>query len=263
MPIKVSIIADSADELAEGLRKHAQERDGKFVVDSLPEGFAVEDVKGLRNTVQAERQARKEAEALLKPYLEAGIAADDVASAVDALQMMKAGKLKSAEALDAWKAEVLKKHNDELAKRDALLGRRTQTLRDQIVRGRLSPIIAAKGGSEAMDAILTLAEKRIQVQEDAEGNLVPLVVGDDGRTPLVTKKVGSTDPMGFDELIDLMRESPGTKGLFKAQAAGGSGSSSQTTGGGRAAGMDGAKPLSARELMQRANESTTAGRAAG
>lgn len=262
MAITVSIVADSASELAESLRAHAKEQDGKWVVDKLPDGFSIEDVSGLKKTLQAERTARKESEQLLKPYLEAGIAADDVQSAVEALQKMKAGQLKSSDDIERFKAEIQKKHADELSKRESILQRRTEALRDQMVRGRLAPIIAARGGSDAMDAILTLAEKNIRVEEDQEGNLVPIVVGSDGRTPLPTKKVGSVDPMGFDELIDTMRESPVTKGLFRAQAAGGSGSASQSAGSGRAAGKDSAN-LSARELIQRANERTTAASASG
>lgn len=262
MPITVSIIADDPNELSEGLRKHAKEVDGKWQVASLPEGYAIEDVGGLRKSLQAERAARKEADAMLKPFLEAGIAVDDVPTAAEALQKFKAGALKSSDDIERFKAEISKKHADELSKRDQLLQKRTQTLRDQLVRGRLAPLIAAKGGSKAMDAILTLAEKHIQVQEDQEGNLVPLVVGSDGRTPLITKKVGSTDPMGFDELIDTMRESQVTKGLFEVSAAGGSGSTSQSAGSARAGGNGSAK-LSARELIQRANERTAAGRADG
>ena len=100
-------------------------------------------------------------------------------------------------------------------------------------------------------AILELAEKFIQVREDTEGNLMPIVVGRDGQ-PRLTKKVGSADPMGFDELIDEMRESQSTKGLFDTQASGGSGASSQSGGSGGQQNQ-GQRDLSARELLARAH----------
>jgi hypothetical protein len=61
--------------------------------------------------------------------------------------------------------------------------------------------------------------------------------------------------MGFDELIAEMRDASTTRGLFKAQATGGSGGGSQTGGASRAA-NPGQQLLPARELLDRANSAT-------
>lgn len=251
MAVTISIVADKADELSEALRKHATEKDGKIVVTGLPEGFAIEDVTGLKRTLQTEREARKAAEQALKPFQDAGLAADDLPKAVEAMEKIKTGALKNSAEIEAWKAEVLNKHSGEVKAVQTKLEKRTQALRERILQGALAPIIASKGGSESMDAILTLAMQNIRIEEDANGELVPAVVGRDGKA-LITKKAGSIDPMGFDELIDVMRDAAATKGLFKVQAAGGSGSSSQTGGAGRVAVSDSAN-LSPRELIARGN----------
>lgn len=257
MPVTYRIVADSAEELSEPLRRVAKSVDGKFVVEGLPDGFAIEDVKGLRNTVGKLRGELGEVEPFIKALRDAGISkAEEIAVAMDALGKVRAGQLKTPADIEAFKAEVQKKHSDEMSRVMSVLEKRTSKLRDREVRGRLSPIVAAKGGTRAMDAILTLAEKHIQVKEGADGDIVTFVAGSDGQ-PRLTKKVGSMEPMGFEELIDEMRESQSTRGLFDVQAAGGSGSTSQSGGPGPAGNQDSSK-LSARDRIQRANEKAAA-----
>lgn len=248
MPI--TIVADSLEELAEPMRKVAQQKDGKFVVTALPEGFALEDVRGLKSTVQTLRQENKEKDAVLRSFLDAGLTAEEAAKAADALSKSKAGTLKSSAELDAWKAQAEEKFKTDAQKLQDRLSKRTDRLRNELVRGKLAPIVAAKGGANAMDAILTLAERYIRVEETAEGDLIPIVVGTDGKTAALTKKSGSMEQMGFDELVDLMRESPQTKGLFEVKAAGGSGSASQPRGAGQAGNQDSSK-LSAKDRIIR------------
>lgn len=260
MPVTYRVIADKPEELAETLRAKAKQVEGgKWVVEELPEGFALEDIKGLKATIGNLREKFDALSAVAKAFEAAGLTPEAAKDAAAALEQKKAGSLKSSAEVEAWKAEIEKKFKSDEASLRAELEKLTSQRSRDLVTGRLAPIIAAKGGSAAMDAIMALAERRIQVRRDAEGNLFPVVVGSDGKTPELTKKVGSADPMGFDELIDQMREAPGTRGLFEAKVAGGSGSASQSAGSGRA-GNQGSAQLSARELIQRANESTMAGR---
>ncbi len=255
MPVSYRIVADKPEELSDELRPLAKPVDGgKLVIETLPEGWAVENVAGLREVNRQLKEEKQKNAALARAVQEAGITAEELKDAAEALGLKKAGKLTSSEQFEAFKKAAADKAAAEMSKVSKLLERRTSEVRDSKVRGKLAPIIAAKGGSKAMDAILALAERNIRVEEDSEGNLVPVVVGNDGKAAL-TKKVGSMDPMGFEELIDQMREADGTKGLFEVRAAGGSGSSSQSAG--RGAGNQGiGKQMSGRELLQRANEST-------
>src|SRR5688572_3264258 len=200
MPVTYTIVADTAEELAEPLRKVAQQKDGKFVVAGLPEGFAVEDVRGLRSTVGKLRQEIDANEPPVKALQAAGITKpEDIGAAVDALSKVKAGSLKTNDEIERFKADASTKHANELTAERTKLEKRTKQTNELLVRGRLAPVIAAKGGSRAIDAILLLASQSIRVKEDAEGNLSPVIVGHDGQ-PRLTKKVGSMEPMGFDEL---------------------------------------------------------------
>jgi hypothetical protein len=245
------ITVDKVDELPESLRSAAKEANGKFVVTELPKDVVIENVAGLKSAFENEKTRRREAVEAAQPFLDAGLTPKEAKEAAEALLKMRAGSLKSVAEIDAWKSEVSKKHQEELAKNQDMLGTLSQQARELLVRGQLASIIAAKGGSESMDAIIALAERNIRVDVGENKKLVPVVVGNDGKTPLVTKKVGSMDPMGFEELIDGMRESPATKGLFRATATGGSGSPSQNGAAGRVANPG--QPMSAREMLDRAN----------
>lgn len=243
---------DKPDEIPEGLRQHAkQDASGRYVLGAMPEGWGLEDIGGLKRTVSELRLENKSLAKTVQSF--DGLAPESAAEAREALEKFKAGQLRGSKELDDYKASIEKKFSDDQAKLDAKLRARTEKLRERMLRGDLAPVIAAHGGSDSMDAILTLAAQSIRVEEAGE-ELKASIVDRDGK-PRVTKKGGSADPMGYEELIAEMREAPATRGLFKAPASGGSGGSSQTGGAGRAANPG--HLLSARELLDRANAKTT------
>lgn len=259
MPVTYRIVADTAEELAEPLRKIAKQENGKLVVEGLPEGFAVEDVKGLKNTVQTLRGENGTLRETVKAFEAAGLTHEQAKEAAEALGKMKAGTLKSSTELDAWKKELETKFSTDRTSLEKQLAEMRLREDAYVVDGPLAKIIAAKGGADALDVISTYARRNIRVvREDGKPPSV-VVVGNDGKTALVTKKVGSTDPMGLEELIDVMRESPATKPLFRVQAAGGSGSASQSAGSGQA-GQQTEDPsrLSPAELIARGNRAKSA-----
>jgi hypothetical protein len=247
MPFR--LIADSLTDLPEGLRDAAKQNGDKFVVEALKEGWGVEDVGGLKRALTEARSERDAAKAAIKAY--DGIDPAKASEAREALEKLQAGQLKGSKEIDDYKAAVNAKMAEERAKLEGKLTARTAALRERMVAGELAPVVAKLGGSQSMDAILTLAKQYIRIDEDADGNLKHSIV-DAGGKPRVTKKSGSSDPMGFDELITEMREAPSTRGLFVAQGTGGSGGGSQTGGAGRAA-NPGQTLLPARELLNRAN----------
>lgn len=250
MPFR--IVADSLTDLPEGLRQAAKQSGEKFVVEALADGWAVENVQGLKRALEEEREASAAAKARAKAF--DGLDPAQAAAAREALEKLQAGQLKGSKEIEDWRLSVEKKMAEERAKLEAKLNARTAALRDRMVKGELAPVVAKMGGSESMDAILTLAQQFVRIDEDADGNLKHSIV-DAGGKPRVTKKSGSSDPMSFDELIAEMRDASSTRGLFKAQATGGSGGGSQTGGASRAA-NPGQQLLSARELLDRANAPT-------
>ena len=247
MPFR--IVADSLEDLPEGLRPAAKNEGGKFIVAELGQGWAIENVAGLRQALVEERETIGKLKAAVKAF--DGIDPAAASEAREALEKLKAGQLKGSKEIEDYKASVEKKMAEERAKLEGKLNARTAALRERMIRGELAPVVAKMGGGEAMDAILTLASQHVRIDEDDAGNLNHSIVDASGK-PRLTKKSGSSSPMGFDELIAEMRDASSTRGLFQAPAAGGSGGSSQTGGSGRAA-NPGQQLLPTRELLNRGN----------
>jgi hypothetical protein len=242
------IIADKPDELPEALRTVAKQEGDKYVVAELPEGVAIEDVAALKRTLVEVRHERDQLKGTVKAF--EGIDPKSASEAREALEKLRAGQLKGSKEIDEYKATVEQKFAAERAALDAKLQARTSALRERMVKGELAPVVAKLGGSDAMDAIITLASQHIRVEEAEDGSLKHSIVDASGK-PRVTKKGGSADPMGFEELIGEMRDASATRGLFKVSATGGAGGSSQNGGAGRVA--DPGQNMSPRELLDRAN----------
>lgn len=250
MPIR--LVADSLNDIPEGLRDAAKQEGGVFVVPALRDGWAIEDVAALKSAHERVLKERNEFRAIAKAF--DGIAPEAAAEAREALEKLRTGQLKGSKEIEDYKSAVERKMAEERAKLEAKLFARTAALRERMIQGELAPVVAKLGGADAMDPIMTLAKQHIRIEEDDAGNLKHSIVDASG-SPRVTKKSGSSEPMGFDELIAEMRDAQSTRGLFKALATGGTGGGSQTGGAGRAA-NPGQHLLSARELLDRANSVT-------
>jgi hypothetical protein len=257
MPVTYRIAADTADELAEPLRKIAKQVDGKFVVDALPEGFALEDVKGLKSTVQKLRGEAEEAKALAKTFAEAGLTAEEAKTAAEALGKMKAGQLKSTADLDAWKQGVEAKYGDERKKVEDKLSKREKQLRKQLIDNAATSALVKSGGGNSLRVLLPLVRNTADVIETSDGELRVVLKDESGRT-IMSKKSDDHGDMTIEEYVGTLREAADLKSLFVIPQAGGSGSTSQAAGSGTAGNQDSSK-LSARERIQRANEKAAAG----
>ena len=62
------IVADSLDDLPVALRDKAQSGEGGFTVREMPEGWALEDVGGLKRSVVEARKERDEAQRTAKAF---------------------------------------------------------------------------------------------------------------------------------------------------------------------------------------------------
>jgi len=241
MPFR--IVADKADELPEGLRAQAKQVDGKFVVDSLPEGWEVGDTVGLRLRLSEERTARKDAEKALVAF--EGI--EDAAAAREALQQLKAGALKGSKEIDDFRKQLEAKVAADLAKKDATLGSLQGQLREQLVESAAQKAIAEAGGS--LKLLLPVVRSAVKAEVAAVGRLSVVLVDETGKE-MVSKVAGATGPMSISEFVGTLRESSDYKAAFAGSGTGGSGATHSTAGAVRAANPG---STSARELFNRAN----------
>lgn len=241
MPFR--IVADKADELPEGLRAQAKQVDGKFVVESLPEGWEVGDTVGLRLRLSEERTARKDAEKALAAF--EGI--EDAAAAREALQQLKAGALKGSKEIDEFRKQLEAKVAADLAKKDATLGSLQGQLREQLVESAAQKAIAEAGGN--LKLLLPVVRSAVKAEVQADGRLSVVLVDEAGKE-MVSKVAGATGPMSISEFVSTLRESSDYKAAFAGSGTGGSGATHSTAGAVRAANPG---STSARELFNRAN----------
>lgn len=242
MPFR--LVADKAEDLPEGLRAQAKQEGDRWVVASLPEGWGVEDVSGLKSTLSAERTARKTAEKALTAY--EGI--EDAAAARSALEQMKAGSLKSAKEIEEFRKQLEEKVAADLAKKDALAQGLTKQLREVYVDKAIAEAIAKENGN--LKLLLPVIRGAVKAETTADGTFAVAVVGEDGKE-LVSKAEGSTKPMGIAEFVSVLKTQPEYKAAFSGSGAGGSGAT-HASGGSGMGGQQSTK-LSSMDLLQRAN----------
>lgn len=267
----ILIVADSAEDLPEGLRASAkQTENGKYQVTSLPEGWGLENIKGLVKSLGSERGARKLLSDKLAEFgwklseagdkwTAEGLNHEEARKAVEAMQ---SGTIKTNKDLDALKAQLAQaaeaREKGLLAERDALFAE----LSERVTSDAALALTKHGANPESLELLVSLAKQRTKVEKGPNGKHRAVIVGDDGERLYSTKSGAAGADMSFDEWAEKLRGTPGFKPLFQAKQAGGSGSSSQSGGTGRVVDQGSAK-LSARGLIQRANEQSTPAGAAG
>lgn len=250
MPL--TLTADKIDDIPEGLRDSAKEIGGKWVVSAMKDGWAIEDISGLKKTLAEERKARKDYEAKLKDF--EGI--DDPQTALDALEKLRAGGLKSSKEIEEFKktleAKVAKDLQTANAERDSFRSQAEQLLVDSQLRDALAKAGANPLGMEYLPD--RIKAKHVKVERDVSGKLSVQLLDRDGK-PMISGKAGSGDPMTFAEFVTGLKADATNAAFFNGSGAGGAGASSQHGGAARAAITQG-NNLSSRELLGRANTDT-------
>lgn len=255
----IIITADSQSELPEALREKAKQNEaGKWIVDALPDGFAVENVQGLRSSLGAERGVNK----LLRDKLNAfgwKLAEDgqrwtseglDASAAAKALEQLESGSLKSSKEIEDYKAELARKSEAQIKEvtgdRDGLRNELHSVLLDQQA---LAAIAEAKGSPRLLMPIIRQMGK---VEKSAEGKHRVVLYDDLGRQRFSQKADANGAAMTIAELLEEMRGSQDFKAAFESTAAGGAGSTSQ--GGGSARAVHDTNNLSGAALLGLANK---------
>lgn len=238
------IVADSQNDLPEGLRAAAKSDGGKFIVESLPDGWGLEDVAGMKATLSAERTQRKAAEKSLASY--EGI--DDAAAAREALTQMRAGTLKSSKELEEFRKQLEAKVGADLAKKDQSVAALTKQLREKLVDGEALKAIAEAGGNPKL--LMPIVRSAVKAEQGADGTFAVTLTDEQGKE-LVSSAEGSTRPMTLPEFVQQLRTQADFKAAFAGSGTGGSGSSHAA--GGSGLGGQAKTNLSSMDFLQRAN----------
>lgn len=233
MAVKAKL--DSIDGLAPIDPKVIWKKDdktGKFVLDvDSVDNLVLEDVSGLKGAygaTQAERDALKTKLATFGDLDPA--AAREWKAKLDALGDLSklTDAAKAEEALRSQGEQLGRKHKTELDGRDATIASLTTDLDQEMRVGRVQAAMVGKVKSPKAMLPLLLARTRIDVVDGKRR----LRVLDEKGNPAITRKSGSQDEMGLDELVAVMGEDPELKPLYIGTGASGGGTNTPAPSGG-------------------------------
>jgi hypothetical protein len=215
-------LVETIDLVPEDARGFYKEADGKFILDvESVDGFALEDVSGLKNTLGKEMTLRKKLEKDVIKFKDI-----DPDKARDALARLEelgnidpakdADKI-VAERLEAAKRQLLEKHGEELKTRDGRIGQLTKTVESLLIDQAATVALAEAKGS--VELLLPHVQRHTRVREDGDRFVVE-VVDKDGNARIGNSK---GDPMTIADLVQEMRKSEAFGRAFDGDGQSGSG----------------------------------------
>lgn len=213
----------------------------KFVLDVEAVGdIALDDVGGLKRTVVATRTERDEATKKIKDF--EGI---DVAKAKDALEKVKnwdkmTPEDKVREQIETAKKAVEDKLKGEKADVEKKLAERDAEVDDLLITTDATRILTEKYKGASPTLLLPHIKARVKVIRGADGKPRTEVRQADGKTPELSKKLGSTGNMELPELLEVMSKdavfAPAFPGTSASGTAGRGNNGRGTAAGGSGAG---------------------------
>jgi hypothetical protein len=214
------IIIKSLDEIAEPLREHYVEKDGKFMLDATPSnGLAIEDVTGLKNSLAAARGERDKLNEQIRGFKDI-----DPTKARDALkkveEMQNWDPDKQVEEKIKAKLEQMKSlHQQELEKVSGESKALTGQLEKLMVDAAASEALQKEGGN--IKILMPHIRSQVRMRRTEDGQMIAEVVDESGN-PRVGDAQGN--PMTIPQLVDELRQSDDYAPAFSGSGSSGSGS---------------------------------------
>jgi hypothetical protein len=216
-------LVETIDSVPETARAFYKEDNGKFILDVEPvEGFALEDVAGLKNTLGKEMTLRKKLERDVVKFKD--IDPDKARDALARLEELgnidptkEADKIVN-ERLEAAKRQLLEKHGEEIKTRDGRIAGLTKTVENLMIDQVATAALAEAKG--AVELLLPHVQRHTRVREDANGNFVVEVVDKDGNARIGNSK---GDAMTIKDLVQEMAKSETFGRAFEGSGHSGSG----------------------------------------
>lgn len=202
--------------------------DGKFIlqVESV-DGYALEDITGLKSSLSKERTTARDATASLKAF--EGLNAEEARAAIEKASTMDdwTPQEKVAEQVARRENQLVSKHETQVAELTA----NSEHLRAQLDKHLIeaAAVNALNKHKGNVELLLPHVKSFTRVEQDGEGNFVARVVDRDGH-PRISMKQGSQDPMTIDELVDGMKSSDTFSPAFAGSGAMGSGAAGNRAG---------------------------------
>ncbi|HUU95581.1 MAG TPA: hypothetical protein VM487_07565 [Phycisphaerae bacterium] len=225
--LKALISAEDHAALEESIQAlYTQHADGKLRLLVEPvAGWALEDVEGLKRTVEDRKQRHAKAQTELDALREKYGDLDPEA----AREAMSRPKGNSKEDIDKHvKAATERLEQEYVKKLEAAEAGRTKIraqLETQMVDAAAAAVLAKKetGGSFAL--LQAPIRSRVRVEEDDDGGLKTVIMGADGK-PMYASRGNSVEPATIEDLVKSLRDIPEYQPAFHGTQASGGGTAS-------------------------------------
>jgi hypothetical protein len=225
--IKEEVLTSLSDDLKKEYKKQSN---GTFLLDvTAVDGFALEDVRGLKSALSSERTTRESAENKLKSF--EGLDVDKARDAIKKVQEMEnwTPEQKVKEQIATIKTQMEEKHRGELTKKEEEVSMLTQQLQKKMIDSEAIKAISENGGSPKSASVLLYPIRELtRMRKTDKGDFVVEVIGTDGN-PRISPASGSTSPMSISELVAEMKNNEAYAPLFDGTGATGTGATPSTT----------------------------------
>lgn len=199
-------VVETIDSVPEAVRNLYKETDGKFILDvESVEGYALEDISGLKSTLGKELTLRKRLEKDVLKFKD--IDPDKAREALAKLEEIgnldptKEADRIANERLEVAKRQLLEKHTGEISARDSKIGSLTKTIEGLLIDQAATAALAEAKGS--VELLLPHVQRHTRVREQ-DGRHIVEVVDKDGNARIGNAK---GDPMTISDLVQEMRKS--------------------------------------------------------
>ena len=229
--------ADSLDAVPEALREHYVERDGKYVLQVTPQdGWALEDVAGLKRTLEDRKAREKDARDKLARF--EGIDPDEARTAIS----RPAGK-DSDEARAKLRAELEEKHARERKILEERAANFEGQLKSKLIDAEAARLLASEGMRGSYELLIGPIRNRVQAEVGDDGAITVKVLDPKGQQMYATR--GSTvEEASIEDLVRSMRDDAQYMRAFDGSGAtgGGAGGAGRPGGNGHKSDLSGLSP---------------------
>ena len=215
------------DKLPDAIKTEYKKQDnGTYLLDvQAIDDFALENVKGLKSALSAERAAKETVMNSMKAF--EGL---DATAAKEALEKIKKlgdlpteGKVK--EQIEAIKKQLEDKHKGELGAKEASMSKLTKQLEKMLVESAAVKAISENKGN--VELLLPHVRNNVRMKQLENGEFSVEVVDPNGQVR-ISPATGQTGNMSIAELVSEMKSKDTYAPAFEGSGASGSGA----TGGG-------------------------------
>jgi hypothetical protein len=222
MALKAVLTGDLPDDV-KTFYKPVDGKDKTFVLDvEAVEGYALEDVTGLKNTLGKERTEKDKLKQAVKAF--EGLDPNETREKLTKLEeLLKIDPTKQADEIANQKLEALKKqltdrHQKEVEDREKAISRYRDTVYDLKIRATATEAIAAEKG--VPELLLPHVQRQTRLKETDDGKFIVEVIDAAGNV-----RIGDANgnPMTIAQLVAEMKSSAVYGRAFEATGSGGSG----------------------------------------